>query len=324
MYGLPRHYDVFDTHLDTRTKKQAHQPKPLHYLTVSQRRGYAEEVRGVIRDLQDEDLKGKRERSLSAYRANERALRQLAAQDMVLFLQAKRRLAELQYSRGAPDSGWSLRTLEATLLNTPIHYALPVPDTGRVLFHPECKIRDRGELSLLVRDRRLPSLLAYYPEQETTLHHAEIRAELASYRRARVRAMELVHELERRIVACLGAVAVRPKEEREATKPLLGEARHGDLLSALHTAQQAAGRPLAGGFADECFLRTRELRNAFAHNLYPTATMFEDIPRAIAGEAVPANPANHRKVAQKLVGRLEALYKPWLDFLASTGKGSRR
>ncbi|MCI0437695.1 MAG: hypothetical protein L0177_01010, partial [Chloroflexi bacterium] len=125
MYGLPRHYDVFDTHLDTRTKKQAHQPKPLHYLTVSQRRDYAEEVRGVIRDLQDEDLKGKRERSLSAYRANERALRQLAAQDMVLFLRAKRRLAELQYSRGAPDSGWSLRTLEATLLNTPIHYALP-------------------------------------------------------------------------------------------------------------------------------------------------------------------------------------------------------
>ncbi|MEZ5535213.1 MAG: hypothetical protein R3F02_06265 [Thiolinea sp.] len=105
------------------------------------------------------------------------------------------------------------------------------------------EIRDRGKLSLLVRDRRVERLVAYYPENEV-LDQAEIRSELAAYGRAKVKIMAKVHELEKRVVWGLGAVESRTDEEKRAGKKYFGAARHGDYLYKLysHVADEASDK----------------------------------------------------------------------------------
>ncbi len=91
---------------------------------------------------------------------------------MVLFLHGRRHFArQVRLPPGAAQPPWRLHDLDNALLKTAIDVDLEVPgsESARSLRHPRCKIRNLGELGLLVRDKRLPSLLCYYPPHETRI-----------------------------------------------------------------------------------------------------------------------------------------------------------
>lgn len=320
MYGYARGHELFDDCLDQREKSKRYQPKDKPHFCEDERRHEVMQIRrekrrgpawNPIGDDRFNDLCG-------AYRRRERRIRHLSTQDMVLFLHGRRYFdGHVQLPAGVARPTWVLEEIQHTLMDTQIDLALPVPDTGRELRHPRCKVRNLGELSLLIRDRRLPSLLAYYPAAETAIDQAEIRAELAGYRRMRVRAMERLAALERAICDATGdpGTAEIPAAEQE----LFRTGRHGRLLYALRRRWQQAGAGVPGcdptAFADHQFRRALALRNAIAHNEYPAATGFPDVAAAVARDPVPSNPDHHRQVAERLFEALTSLFGSWMQFL---------
>ena len=259
----------------------------------------------------------KRPKQLKHYKRSELRIRHQAVQDMVLYLFTKANLHSLQLTEGqAPD--WSLKTLGHTLLSTKVHFELPVKNTSRCLVHPECKIKNLGELRLLVLDRRLPTLLDYYPPDESIIDQAEIRAELSSYRRCRVKVMALIHKLEN-AVARTNMQISRDSIPREL-KDIFGGGRHSGILFAIYRHFQENSYSSTGQedtFGLERFRKAVNLRNSFAHNQYPPADLYPMVVRQVQMETTPMNPANNRKVAERLVGLLSELYRPWLDYLSS-------
>jgi hypothetical protein len=319
MYRFKRGHDLFDDCLDTRGKKQQFQPKHRWYLDEPERRDKLTQIRtGDRRGPQWNPIADdKLDKLYRAYRRRERDIRHISTRDMALFLHGRSHFAaHVRPPAGASQPVWRLHDLNNTLLNTSVDIALPVPDTtpARALRHPTCKVRNLGELGLLVRDKRLPSLLCYYPQPETAIDQAEIRAELASYRRVRVQIMELIHVLEPAIQAAAGHEV--PAALPPADGAILGAGRHGKLLRQLRDIWRADTADTAvDAFADHAFRRALELRNAIAHNAYPATAYFPEIVSAIAAEAIPDNPSAPRHIAKKLLAAMIDLYRPWLDFL---------
>ena len=277
MYRYPRGHDLFDTCLDERTK--THKPKVAHYMSEEQRIEALQNIRNrpaqdrgpAWNSIDNEKLKKLRE----AYRRRERRIRHLSTQDMALFLLGRDLfLEQVDLPDDSSRPTWRLDDLRNTLLRTSIDITLGVPGSDRGLRHPECKISNLGELGLLVRDRRLYSLLRYYPSTEQAINQAEVRAELTSYRSERVRMIAMVHRLEEAIYQANGCVAADPLPDD--AKAIFGERdnKHGAMLYLLRQRwSQASGAIDPGAddpFGDNSFLRARLIRNAVAHNEYRT------------------------------------------------------
>lgn len=318
MYQYPRRHDLFDTYLDKRGPKQRFQEQQAHYLAEQQRKDYLEPIRKFINnpksDPKDTEKKEKLTKQLKYYKRQEKQIRHCATKDMLLYLFAKNHLHTLQLSGTESSPTWPLNSIENTLLNTAIHYQLAVPKTDKILFHPECKIRNLGELRLLVRDKRLPSLMNYYPKHEKIINQAEISAELVSYRRAKVKAMALVHELENEIMQ--NCETIEKNSVPTEFKPAFGEGRHGDFLYALYQLSKTENRRnQPDSFDMSCFNKARLLRNALSHNEYPETGTFAHVAQSVNLDKIPENPAKHRKIAERLLAETERLYEPWLTFL---------
>lgn len=340
MYSeYPRRHNLFDTWLDSRTKKQRFAEKPANQLLEVDRQHHMADIQqfvaayypseeAEVEHIRKEMAKPRSKMAgsdvaksiklkslIRGYKRDEQKVRFSVSQDMLLYLSARQYLEGLQLSDPEAEPVWSLHDLERDLLQTEINYRLAVPDTEKSLVHPVCKIRDRGELTLLVRDRRLKSLMKYYPDDEDVIHHKEIRYELNSYRRAKVAVMAMVHELENRIIAVLENVPKRDEELEKHTSRHFGKGRHGDFLYALHEYYQYSSPEQAASFDSKRFKRTLLIRNAFSHNQYPDVAKFIQIAAAVQAEAVPENPDQNRRVAERLKEEMETLYDPWLQYL---------
>lgn len=323
MYQYPRRHDLFDAYLDKRTPKQRFHEQRQHYLAEQQRKDYLVEIRSVINtpenDPNDTEKKEKLTKQLKYYKRQEKQIRHCATKDMLLYLFAKNHLHTLQLSGTESSPTWPLNNIENTLLNTAIHYQLAVPKTDKILFHPECKIRNLGELRLLVRDKRLPSLMNYYPQHEKIINQAEISAELVSYRRAKVKAMALVHKLENEIMQ--NCETIEKNSVPAEFKPEFGEGRHGEFLYALYQLSKTENRQnQPDSFDMSRFNKARLLRNALSHNEYPETCAFAHVAQSVNLDKIPENPAKHRKIAERLLAEMERLYEPWLTFLKQSIK----
>lgn len=322
MYQLARQHNLFNTWLDKRGNNQKFAEKRVHYLLEHERQALMLTVRDAVRTTipstqAEQEKHEKLAKLLKAYQRDEQAIRCYIPQDMLLYLYARQYLQQLQLGEQAHHTApvWQLRTLERTLLNTSIRYELAVPKTDKALFHPACKIRQIGELALWVRDRRLTTLMPFYPLSETHLHHAEVAAELMSYQRTRVKIMGLVQDLERQILKSVRHVPELTPEQKHQLK--LGKGRHGDFLFALYQrVQQRAPAQIPVLFAEETLQRVLNIRNAFAHNQYPAYALFTDVVQQVQAAAIPANPANHRKVAECFVAIMETTYRGWQRYLS--------
>ncbi len=325
MYDYPRRHDLFDVWLDKRTPKQRFKEKKVHFLQKAERVAHVDKIREHLqhtppskgKPTEVAERQEKLRKLLKSYQRDELSVRHLVAQDMLLYLYASQHLNPLQFNQASRKHVWHLQTLEKTLLSAKRKHALPVPANKpeRVLYHPSCRIRDHGELALLVRDRRLPSLLDYYPSTEKELHRDEIRAELRAYHRAKVKIMERVLGLERQLKKVLGNVPQRDEALIKQSKAVFGKGRHGDFLYALQQLAQQDGRDSEASFADASFKRALAIRNAFSHNQYPKAAEFPAVVQAVQTEQTPENPAHHRQVASRLLDEMQKVVTPWLDYL---------
>ena len=340
-YEYERTHALFNTWDDPRGRGQMFTEKPQRYFSGNERMAKLDTVRDFVSrycpdnndDLErihhqlanarqptpfkesSNTVKAVRLRGLiKGYKRDEQRVRYSVSQDMLLFLAASNHLDSLQLSHSQDAVNWRLSHIETSLLKNKIDYRLEVPETGRVLEHKECKIRDRGKLSLLVRDRRVKRLVAYYPENEV-LDQAEIRSELRAYARAKVDIMGKVHELEKRIVWGLGNVELRTDEERAAGKKYFGKARHGDYLYKLYQHVAEASPDKSTDFTLRHFQSALSIRNAFSHNQYPTVKDFPHIAELMKTEQIPVNSTIHRKVAERMLDELERIYQPWIVYL---------
>ena len=328
MYALDRHHELFDVFLDKRKVRKKplknksfefvyeRKPKEMHCGNEQWRRRKLREIQafrkmGVARNPAQEAKLEKFKTLVTGYKRMERKINQHIPQDILLFLYARENLEDLQATEEGAHQSWTLKAIERRLLKTKLRREIELPG-GVKLFHPACKIRNFGELGLLARDRRLPSLLGYYSDQE--LHHEEIRAELASYERERVRITQRIQTLEKELVAKMGQAPERTKKEEKASRQHFGKGRHGDYLYMLH--RRHINDP---GFDEASFHKARLIRNAFAHNQYPDAAEFPDIAKAVHSEPPPPpdNPRRNRKVAARLGEVMERLYQPWLASLGA-------
>ena len=325
MYSYPRQHELISTWLDDRSDAQKFQEKNHHYLPEWKRMNHVDNIRnylrsGVTSDPTESDRHLKLGKLLKAYKRDERLVRYAISQDMLLYLTARNNLDNLQLVGLNKDStpDWSLSNLELSLLKTEIRFLIQVPKTNKQLLHPHCKIRDIGEMTLLAKDLRLPSLFAYYKDDETELNHAEIHAELNSYRRAKVVVMDKIHELEHSINSFFSSVPERTKLELENSQQLFGKGRHGDFLFQLMTYYRDIHSTAPDKeFTDESIKRSLLIRNAFSHNTYPDVEQFQQVAAKVHTEISPENPANNRKIAERLQEELEELYRPWIAFITN-------
>ncbi len=321
MYTFKRRHELFDVFGDNRDmkkNKEKFKTRETYYLSEDDRQEKLESIGKAIENNLVGDKEEKYKKLCRAYKRSEKKIRHFSTMDMVLYLMAREKFKQLKLYEPNNEPDWSLQSLENTILSTKIEYALSVPDMDRVIVHEACAIKKTGELRLLVRDRRLPSLLCYYPKEEKEIDQAEIRAELADYSRKRVDAMELIANFERKIVEfCNPGV---DKKVPAHLKDFFGLGKHGILLYALYQQfQKKQKKPgvigLSQGFSKNCFNHARQIRNAFAHNQYPASEQFKQIVCQAHQTPKLNNPANHRKIAAQLIAELEKLYTPWHQFL---------
>jgi hypothetical protein len=316
MYSYDRSHHLFNTFRDNRSNQ--YKEKKTYYLNESDRKNDLPKVREEVNQLNEQNKITEKElikknlltQQLKSYKRQEKQIRQMATQDRLLYLFAKDNLNKLQLSQHVPTPSWTLKNIESTLLNTAIAYELPISETGKTLFHPDCKVRNLGTVRLLACDRKLPSLFKYYSSSETRINQAEIRAELASYRRAKVKIMKSVHDLEEKIMQHCGENLIKAPQEQES---IFGTARHGEFLYTLYTILLQSEK-----LSDKdslCFKQALLIRNALSHNEYPDADYFSSLVETVDKEKIPENPANHRKIAEKLVEALDDIYRPWLKYL---------
>ena len=315
MYGeYKRSHRLFDTYFDARTNKQMRQPKESLYLSESERKEKLLVIQGQIKPLPDGNIqKEKYVPLLRNYKRSEKIIRHSATQDMVLYLYARQMLEEKVLK--IPTENLKLKNIENTLLNTVFDIELAVPETDRFLFQKDCKIKILGKFRLLLQDRRLKTLFDFYPQNEMTLNADEIRAELKSYQRCRVKIMRLVHQLEKGIVACCGEVPRETAIPEELQSVFRG--RHGDYLYALYQQYTKKQGSDLVAFDAQLFAKARDIRNKFSHNQYPNTDDFMDIKEAIAADKIPENFSDNRKVAERLLKQLEEIYASWLNYLAN-------
>ncbi len=346
MYRYRRGHALFDTFLDERKMKgrQKFQPQKNHFLLEPDRKKYLGKIheklksgtpcRQILENKQPPNRNDAEKRQaklcklLRLYKRREKAIRFLGPEDIILYLYAGEHLNIHLSGTANLQADLKLKNIRNTVFNTPISYKLKmegVAGADKVLYHPQFKLKNLGEFRLQVRDRRLPGLLLYYPEEEKEFHIMEIRAELVDYRRTRVRVMKKVHELEREISACCG------RELDELRKKLLenkDEKRkrtvlyHREIIEIFQRRMENELRknPVLAArygeaFTQEKFDQAIELRNAMAHNIYPKRKFFPDIVKEVQAESAPENPANHRKVAARLYSELEGVYTVWLRCL---------
>ncbi len=128
--------------------------------------------------------------------------------------------------------------------------------------------------------------------------------------------MRLIHLLEPAILAAADRAAPQPvPEDEQAT---FGKGRHGQLLRQLcgFWSDDNAGTDTdAPAFTPDKILAALKLRNAVAHNAYPDIGYFPEVVVAVGADAVPENPDQHRRVAERLRQRLVELYRPWFGYL---------
>ena len=318
MYRLKRQHEVFDVFKDQRGHKNRYKPKAQLYFTEEERQGLLPKIRNKLKCQPTADNIEKLTKLLPRYKRQERALKQLSYQDQILYLYAKKHLTKLQLSEGCDAPDWSLKDLERTLLNTAIRYEQAVPNTDKLIFHPDCKVRNLGEVRLLARDRRLATLMAYYPEEQKELSQYEIRAELNSYGRIRVKSMALIHQLEKRIFQRLALPRQSYKEFEAANKSNVPKplrkyfsGAHGWVLYLFYQQFEEKLEPSL-----ETFRTTRMIRNAFSHSEYPSTRDFPNILAKVRAMKTPSDKENqHRKVANTFYEALEMEYLSWIKLL---------
>lgn len=204
----------------------------------------------------------------------DRALSHRATQDQVLYLAArqlidlnevnKKTKAQAGDALGAPLlANIKLQTLQREDLNEMVPHAVSI--TGKLIYANEIKAKNIGQFKSLVRDRRLPGLLHYYPAER--IHASVIAHELQAYPRAQVKAFADVLAFEAKANASQKLQANDPAVSGGMKKRGL----HHSLME-----QQITRSHLSTAQKKILLAEALTLRNAFCHNQTPAPENVKD------------------------------------------------
>ena len=271
-YACPRHYDLLDKVYAHEQKSQA---KPQQIKTMQWRYASAEgrkmvsNIKAYLRSSAEKRAGATKHKSTSPdnrfaeyqqLSQNEKDIRELAVQDQVLFLAAQQ-LA--QHEQVEAVQKLKLQNLVRDALNVSIAYALPLH--GKKIVSQHIKLKKIGEFRRFLKDRRLPALLPYYPQQE--IERIDLEHELQDYQQRRLEVFRRIHAFERWVHERYGLDAEQDKDSE-----------HGRLLRAYFKAHPAAD-------SKQKMQQMLVLRNAFSHNQYPSGKEMYPLAEAMLQEA---------------------------------------
>ncbi|MFA6040803.1 MAG: type VI-B CRISPR-associated RNA-guided ribonuclease Cas13b [Methylophilus sp.] len=250
VYEKSREYKIIAQAYDTRQGKAKFQALAAHPVDTQQTFGQHNATQQKIKQhLQTKYKDEPKTQQLSAYRQfekNEKNIREIRSQDQVLFL-ASQQLLALNQGLNSHISKLKLHQLDKDILDAQTPYQLSIH--GKTIQQAAIRVKKIGEFRRFLKDRRLKGLLSYYGQTE--IAREIIAKELEEYQRLRLEIFEVLHQFESNSFQQYGLDADYQGSE------------HGKLLSAYFKAN-----PQADSQAKiHCMLI---LRNAFAHNQYPT------------------------------------------------------
>jgi len=294
------------------------------YPSTRERREYIKQIKTKIKNTEGKEEKEKIKKISRDYKRRERKINLQKTQDIVQFLLARQYLGKI-FTEEGESAKVRLKSINTDFLDKNVKHKLPVPGTNRKRWvsNPEIKLKNVGSIAALARDRRIGSLLQYYPEDKIEFLQSDIKTELASYRRARFEVFRMVGELEGLIMNCASLTELGKKliqvdhgvvpKEKEC---IFGPGRHGDFLFILYSLlndqkESPAGKAARakGSLEIDRFEKARWLRNGFSHSEFPRADIFTDIHGGV-GVGKGSQP-----LADRFQKELERLYAPWVEFL---------
>lgn len=219
------------------------------------------------RDL-EEALRTERQRRLKNLSKHQHALNRTlnhrATQDQVLFLAARQLIDLNETGKKVTQSAAQafdvpllakvkLQTLTRDRLNDSVAHAVHL--LGKTIYLDEVKVKNIGQFKNLLRDRRLPGLLHYYPSDR--IHASVVAHELQAYPRAQKQAFEDVLAFEQMANA---------RQKWQADDPALKT--QGSLHRVLLT-QHLQKASVSPEQKETLQAEALTLRNAFCHNQTP-------------------------------------------------------
>ncbi|MDP8566788.1 type VI-B CRISPR-associated RNA-guided ribonuclease Cas13b [Methylophilus aquaticus] len=287
VYEKKREYKLVAQAYDNRTNQ--FQALSAHAINTQQPYGSANALHTKIKEhLQEKYPTESKTQQQAAYRKfeqNEKNIRAVRTQDQVLFL-ASQQLLALNHGLNQEISQLKLHQLDKTLLDKQTSYQLAIH--GKTISQAQIRIKKIGEFRRFLKDRRLKGLLNYYASHN--IPREVIAKELEAYQRCRLQVFERLHAFELQ------------SHQRYGLDAHYKGSEHGQLLSAYFKAQPQADAETKM----HCML---VLRNAFAHNQYPTQqsqypranTMLDLAKQQLADTSAP-------QVAEYFLNQIESLY----------------
>lgn len=280
-YNFKRGYKVFDKYHDTRATNSRDALKPQYYDTEQ----LILQAKKIKTDIADKIKKGKAgeedaekiTNNYNYYNENEKQLRHSKACDTVLWLMVRKMFGVID-ARGVDTDAFKLQDVmpnaETGILSQIITLKLLIH--SKFITQADLKVKNYGDFRRFLKDKRLETLLPYYPQQ--TIDKAIIEKELEAYDKVRVNIHKIILDFEGTLFAKHPDIPLRPEGfiDFKAYMDKFFEQNPDDPKKDLIVA----------------------IRNAFAHNQYPN---FEDFENKI-GEL------NQPTIAEKL----ECLLSQWL------------
>ncbi len=256
-YNWPRTYKAFN--IKKQTSKKPAKPEK-RYLDTTKLTAEAKKLKESFSRVPAEDGLLIKEQ-LKYYDDNEKELRLNKACDTLMFLMAKRLLASLESSvfGGLDIKKLKLKDVapdaEKEILSTTATITLPLQgeNTIKNIIHENVKLKNYGDLRRFMKDRRLKSLLPYYPDDN--IKKSTIEKELDSFDQVRIDVHQLILEFEK-TAAIKYNIPINPIDGFTSFKTILSAIPETDL--------SIQKRDWANS-----------LRNAFSHNQYPSSDVFK-------------------------------------------------
>lgn len=206
VYDLPRNYKVIDQVYDARKDNELRNPLPQQYVytqpgqTIPDPRGKVldqerlkrwsstlptqgeQKRRGRMPGVQPtpEQLLHSRKAACLDFYESEKDLRQIRTQDQVLFMAAHSLLQGMDIQQGLKEL--KLRDMNRNILSTYVPYQLEL--YGKTITVEQVRLKHLGQFRHLLKDRRLPGLLTYYPGDQ--IRYEDLKQELEIYQQCRL------------------------------------------------------------------------------------------------------------------------------------------
>ncbi len=223
-------------------------------------------LKAWINDQKSDDDYNKYKKRYDLFEHNEKQLRQVKVEDIVVFMMSEYLLKYTNKNLIKTDGQFYLKDIapkgEKGILDKPManfgrvfNYEVKGINTVDIaikgstrIYQEDLKVKNLGDFNKFIKDRRLNNLLAYL--QKDQIPRAELEKELENYDTVRIDIFKTIHDFENRILKQAPSI--------DGT----------DFDNIIAHYQQSANLPT------DAAARIKKIRDAFSHNKYPDPVYF--------------------------------------------------